>query len=169
MKPRASMPTTLSTTTSPSASRPALARASTTRVKATWSSRIGVMSLNVTPGLGKSAMSRTRDAMRSLRPSASLTVINGSLVALGARLAGRLGASGRASAAERLLRRGHHPSGAGGLGTSRRPGRSLGRLVDLGMDDVVLVVHRHPLGERRHVGVAVDLPTGSRLGTGVLL
>src|SRR4051812_9566824 len=158
MNPRASMPTTLSTTTSPSASRPALARASTTRVNATWSSRIGVMSLNVTPGLGKSAMSRMRDPMRSLRPSASLTVIDCSLVALGARLAGRLGASGGTGSAERLLRRGHHASGAGRLGTPGRPGGSLRRLVDLGMDDVVLVVHRHVLGERRHVGVAVDLP-----------
>ena len=44
MNPRASMPTTLSTTTSPSSSRPARARASTTRVKATWSSSDAVPS-----------------------------------------------------------------------------------------------------------------------------
>ena len=40
------------------------------------------MSLNVTPGLGKSSMSRTRDWISSLRPSASLWVIGAHLLRL---------------------------------------------------------------------------------------
>ena len=82
---------------------------------------------------------------------------------------GSAGASGRAGSAERLLRRGDHAPGAGGLGATGRPGGSLRGLVGFGMVDVVLVVHRHVLGERRHVRVAVDVPAGACLGAGVLL
>ena len=60
MNPRASMPTTLSTTTLPVASRPASASASTTAANAAWSASSGVMSLNTTPGSGKSGTSTTR-------------------------------------------------------------------------------------------------------------
>ena len=60
MKPRASIPTTLSTARDPSGSRPAAASASTTSEKPAWSARSGEMSLNTTPGFGKSGTSRTR-------------------------------------------------------------------------------------------------------------
>src|SRR6478672_5105512 len=60
MKPRASMPTTLSTTTVPLVSRPAAASAVMIAENAWWSARTGVMSLNVTPSCGQSATSTVR-------------------------------------------------------------------------------------------------------------
>ena len=65
MKPRASMPTTLSTTVAPDSSRPAAASASMTAVKPAWSASSGVMSLKTTPGSGKSGTSTTRRSSAS--------------------------------------------------------------------------------------------------------
>ncbi len=65
MNPRASIPTTWSTTDRPEASRPASASASTIVAKATGSASTGVMSLNTTPGSGKSGTSTTRRRRRS--------------------------------------------------------------------------------------------------------
>ena len=59
MNPRASIPTTWSTTDRPDASRPASASASMTAPNAAGSASIGVMSLNTTPGSGKSGTSTT--------------------------------------------------------------------------------------------------------------
>ena len=72
MNPRASMPATLSTTTRPTSSRPAAASASTTATKAPWSASSGEMSLNTTPGLGKSGTSRTRETQPGL-PSSGIS------------------------------------------------------------------------------------------------
>src|SRR5829696_118012 len=60
MNPRASMPTTLSTTTLSWSSRPAAASAVMIAEKAWWSASTGVMSLNVTPCAGQSGTSTVR-------------------------------------------------------------------------------------------------------------
>ena len=169
MKPRASMPTTLSTTVAPDSSRPASARACTTAVNAAWSASSGVMSLKTIPGSGKSGTSRTSRSRTSRAPVTSRATVAtscrawtsaaGSAAAVrtpGCRppVAGSWGRSGRG-----------RPPRVRGSGATRASGSSSSSLdLDRRQVGAVLVVDRHLLGERRHRRVRVGLTTGPGLG-----
>src|SRR4051812_8945441 len=114
------------------------------------------MSLNTTPGFGKSGMSRISPSITAPRSSPT----GPSLPALGPGLTRRLAALGSTGLAHRCLRRRYDATRAGRLGAAtRRPercpwGRGV-RVVGIGPEPLGPVGDRHVVGEDGHVRVAV--------------